>query len=390
MFRAPATAGELLQVFRQESSSTRAELVARTRLSRVALGQRLAALVEHGLVMPDGQERSTGGRPPVQFRFNPGAGLVLGVDVGITASRVALADLEGDVVADLAERMSVEDGPEAVLGWVGRQADALLARMGRARSALWGAGVGVPGPVEFEQGRVVSPPFMRGWDRYPIRQWFVERFGCPAVVDKDANIMALGEHQRSWRHLRDILFVKAGTGIGCGIIAGGQIYRGARGAAGDIGHIQVRGEDGPLCRCGNLGCVEAMAGGWALIRDLRAEGVDVETASDVARLARAADPRAVAAVRMAGRVLGEALADAVNLLNPSLIVLGGAIGQGHGELLAGLREVIYHRSLALATTDLQIVPSSLGERAGVVGAARLVAAQVLTPAAIDNRLARAS
>jgi predicted NBD/HSP70 family sugar kinase len=387
---APATAGELLQAIRAADGATRAVLAARTGLPRAALNQRLALLSRHGLVVADGHERSTGGRPPAHFSFNVRAGAVLGIDIGITAARVGVADLAGSILGDRAAALPVQEGPDVVLGWVVRQAEELLQELGIAESELWGVGAGVPGPVEFEQGRVVNPPMMPGWQQHPIRDWLSQRFGCPAVVDKDANIMALGEYRSSWSHLRHILFVKAGTGIGCGIIADGRVHRGANGAAGDIGHIQVNGYGDPPCTCGNTGCVEATAGGWALVRDLQAQGLRVRTAADVAKLASRGERRALHALRQAGRVLGEALSDAVNFFNPAVVALGGSLVQDQGELLAGTREVVYQRSLTLATRDLQVVTSSLGFRAGIVGAARLITERILTPHAVDKMLSSAA
>ncbi len=389
-FASVATAGLLLKVLREEGLGTRASLSEHTGLSRAAMNQRLALLLAHDLVGTDGQGRSTGGRPPVQFHFNSLAGLVLGIDIGISATRIGIADLSGQILADVSGDLSIEDGPESVLAWVATRADGLLAKVGAAPNRLWGVGVGVPGPVEFDAGRVVDPPFMPGWDRFPIRKWFTDRYECPAVVDKDANIMALGEYRTAWTHLRHVLFVKVGTGVGCGIVVDGRAYRGASGAAGDIGHIQLQGYGDPICRCGNRGCVEAIAGGWALVRDLQATGASVRTARDVARMAHDRNPDALAAIRRAAHVLSEALADAVNLFNPSVVILGGSIGLAHGEFLAGVREVIYQRSLPLATQGLQIVPSSLGDRVGVIGAAHLVADLVLEPVAVDQRLARAA
>lgn len=381
-----ASAGTLLRVIREDTPGTRTALSDRTGLSRTALNQRLDVLLAHGLVVADGREASGGGRPPTQFCFNARAGLVLGVDIGITATRVGVADLSGQVLAEASDDLSVEDGPGPMLAWVTKQADALLDELGTTPACLWGAGVGVPGPVEFGAGQVVNPPFMPGWDRFPIRDWFADHYHCPAVVDKDANIMALGEYRSAWRHLPHVLFVKAGTGVGCGVIADGRVHRGASGAAGDIGHIQLQGHGEPTCRCGNRGCVEAIAGGWALVRDLRTAGSTARTARDVARLAHDRDHDCLLAVRRAGRVVGEALADAVNFFNPSVVILGGSIGLAHGEFLAGVREVIYQRSLPLATQDLQIVPSSLGDQAGIIGAAHLVTDLILEPQAVDARL----
>jgi len=381
------TAGALLAILRDERIATRATLGEKAELSRLALNQRLALLLDADLVCAAGQEPSTGGRPPIQFQFNPLAGFLIGADLGISVARIAITDLVGRVLAYAEERRLIEDGPEVTLPWVARQAESLLSGLDKKLDNVWGVGVGVPGPVEFEAGRVVSAPFMSGWDHYPIRLWFEDRFGCPAVIDKDANIMALGEHRSHWRRFDHILYVKAGTGVGCGVIAMGDLHRGANGSAGDIGHIQHRGDGEPLCRCGKTGCVEAVAGGWALVRDLRAQGIQVSTAEDVVRLAGGHDRVALQAIRRAGRVLGEVLADVVNFFNPSVVIVGGTIGQAEGELLAGIRETVYQRSLTLATKNLLVVPSALGLRAGVIGAAQLVSEAILAPGAIDQRLA---
>jgi predicted NBD/HSP70 family sugar kinase len=227
---------------------------------------------------------------------------------------------------------------------------------------------------------------MPGWDGFPIRDWLASRYEVPVLVDNDVNIMALGEHWTHWREEPHLLFVKVGTGIGSGIVAGRQIHRGAEGAAGDIGHIVLPGHDDVVCRCGNTGCLEAVAGGRALALRLATEGFDASDSRDVVRLVRQGNPTAIRLVREAGRDLGEVLAACVNFFNPHVIVLGGDIGQIHEQLLAGLREVIFQRSLPLATRDLRIVQSRLGDRAGVVGAAISVIEQVLAPETIDEAL----
>lgn len=386
LVRATVTAGEILGLVRATEGITRALLAEHTGLSRMALNQRLSLLSRSRLIVADGHDPSTGGRPSARFVFNSRAGLVVGLDIGITAARVGIADLSGEILAETSRPASLDDGPEPVLQALVSDAEILIDSLGASRSELWGVGAGVPGPVEFEQGRVVSAPFMPGWQEYPIRARLADRLGCPAVVDKDANIMALGEHRASWSQVRHLLFVKVGTGIGCGVIADGRVYRGANGAAGDVGHIQLRGYGDPPCRCGNIGCVEAIAGGWALVRDLRNQGVNVDSAVEVAELARGRHREVLQLVRRSGRVLGDALSDAVNFFNPEVVVIGGSLASAHGELLAGTREIVYQRSLALATRDLQIVTSSLGDRAGIVGAAHLVIEHILTPAAVDRWL----
>ena len=197
--------------------------------------------------------------------------------------------------------------------------------------------------------------------------------------------MALGEGWVMESTLADFLFVKVGTGIGSGLILGGSIHRGAQGAAGDIGHIPVADFD-TVCRCGNLGCVESVAGGAALALQLAAIGKDTKNSRDVMELVGRGDPDAGQAVREAGRLLGRVLAAAVNLLNPAMIMIGGDLSEAGDQLLAGVREVVYQRSTALATNGLVIASSTMGDRAGVVGAAAMVIEQVLDPASIDAAL----
>ena len=205
-----------------------------------------------------------------------------------------------------------------------------------------GIGIAVPGPVDFASATVVSPPIMTGWDGYPIRSWFTDRFACPVLVDNDANAMTLGEHATNFADRDSLVMVKVATGVGAGIIAHGLIYRGADGSAGDIGHIQISPPDNtpteesaPVCRCGNTGCIEAYGGGWALLRDLRAAGRDVSTISDIARLLEAGDPLAVSLVRRAGRFIGVALSDAGEPAQPVGRHRGWRTGRQRGHVDGG-------------------------------------------------------
>ncbi|MGH2556192.1 MAG: ROK family protein, partial [Actinomycetota bacterium] len=236
-------------------------------------------------------------------------------------------------------------------------------------------------------GRPVNPPIMPGWDGFPVPEWLGSRLGAPVLVDNDVNIMALGEHRVNWSDCEHLLFVKVGTGIGCGIIAEGGIHRGALGAAGDLGHVRVSGYDDAVCHCGNSGCVEAVASGGAMARQLGALGLKARTSRDVVSLAKGGNPEAVRRVREAGRLLGQVLASAVNFFNPAAIVIGGDVADADQLLLAGVREVVYQRSLPLATQHLKIVQSALGDRAGIRGAAAVVIEHVLSADAVNQTLA---
>jgi predicted NBD/HSP70 family sugar kinase len=380
------SAGSLLDLIRTGRATTRAELVVATGLARSTIAQRIDLLMERDLIRDVGEAPSTGGRPPSVLGFNTDAGVVLVADLGATHSRAAATDLGGNVLSETTRDMDISDGPEAVLGWTETVFSALLAEAGKRTSDVRGMGIGVPGPVEFSAGRTVHPPIMPGWDGYPIGDHFLEDYGVVTLVDNDVNIMAQGEHWVREPRVDDLFFLKIGTGIGSGLILGGHIHRGSIGAAGDIGHVQIGPAD-VLCRCGNHGCLEATAGGGALAAALAELGADTRNSRDVVTLVRAGDPNAVRLVREAGRRIGEVLAGIVNLLNPAVIVLGGDVAEAGDELMAGVREVVYGRSTALATNHLRIERSTLGDRAGVIGAAAMVIEVILSPIAIDQLLA---
>ena len=381
------SSGDVMQLIRGGQASTRGELVDATGLARSTVAQLLQPLIANHLVVEEGGRKSTGGRPATSLRFNERAGVILAADLGHSHARLAVADLLGEIIAEEPSDTPIEDGPKAVLGWVDAGFGRLLSQAKQPPSAVLGIGMGIPGPVEQELGRV-SPPAIPGWDGYPIPPRFAKLYPQASVyVDNDANVMALGEHH--WVHpdCPNLMFVKVGTGIGAGLIIQGRIYRGAQGAAGDLGHTHVSEHDGTICTCGNIGCVETYASGHALARRLSEAGLPTAGSREVVGLVRAGNRDAIRLVREAGRLLGEVLAGAVNLLNPSTIVIGGDLAGAHEQLLAGVREIIYQRSLPLATRHLVIAHSELGERAGVLGAARMALDAILAPAAIDAMLA---
>ncbi len=382
------TAGSLLDVIRARETTTRAELGNLTGLARSTIAARVEQLLADNLVVEMGEARSTGGRPPSLLAFNKDAGVVLVADLGATHSRLAVCDLAANPLASVPADRDISDGPEAILSWAEDTFAELLAGVGKTEADVRGVGIGVPGPVHFASGRAVHPPIMPGWDGYAIRDRMTDRYGAPALVDNDVNIMALGERAALPAPVDDFIFVKVGTGIGSGLILGGRIHRGADGTAGDLGHIEA-GESTVRCRCGNIGCLEASAGGAALARQLADAGHATANSRDVVRLVRSGDHDAIRAVREAGRLIGHVLASVVNLLNPSMIVVGGDVATSGEQLLAGIREVVYRRSTALSTSGLQIEASVLGDRAGVVGAARMIIDHLLAPSAVDAALTHA-
>jgi glucokinase-like ROK family protein len=383
----------VLDEVRLGRSRSRPELVVRTGLGRAIVAQRVGELLDRGLVTEGEVGPSTGGRPPRQLTFRADAGHVLVADLGATSIDVALTSLDGRILGHHDEPAEIEAGPGRCLDRIDALFESLLSTAEAIPGRLWGVGIGVPGPVEFGSGRPISPPIMPGWDGYPIRERFAARYDAPVWVDNDVNLLALGE----WRSgiaagHDDVVVVKVGTGIGAGIISDGHLHRGAQGSAGDVGHIQVVDDPLVICRCGNLGCLEAMAGGAALGRagataaaDGRSARLRVAldqhgtvTAQDVARAASYGDPVAVALLQSAGRRIGSMLASVVNFFNPSLVVIGGGVANSPDLFLASIRETVYRRSLPLATRDLLIQRSSLGGLAGVIGASSMVVDQLFS------------
>lgn len=389
----PANAHQarLLRLLRDHGPNSRAQLGDQVDLSRSKLAVEVDRLLETGLVVADGLAASRGGRRSHNVRLAP-ALRFLGIDIGATSVDVAVTNAELEVLGHLTQPMDVREGPVAVF----EQALALAGKLKASGVAegFDGAGIGVPGPVRFPEGVPVAPPIMPGWDGFPVREALSQELGCPVMVDNDVNLMAVGEqHAGVARTVQDFLFVKIGTGIGCGIVVGGEVYRGTTGSAGDIGHIQVE-PDGRPCACGNRGCLEAYFGGASLARDAEAaarEGTSPELAArlatagslgapEVAAAAAAGDPVALDLIRTGGSRTGQVIAGLVSFFNPGLVVIGGGVtGLGH-TLLAAIRTQVYRQSLPLATNNLPIVLGELGQAAGVTGAARLISDHLFSPA----------
>jgi predicted NBD/HSP70 family sugar kinase len=371
------SAGALLRHVRTGRARSRADLVALTGASRNTVSARVDQLIAAKLLEEGGRGWSTGGRPPTLLQFNSRAGCVLAVDLGVTSVDVAVTDLSTQILATAGHAIDIAEGPGPVLTEVDRLAQQVLAEAGLTPADVCAVGVGVPGPVEFSTGRPSHPPIMPGWHDYPVPSAF-GRYECPIYVDNDVNVMALGEMGVAGS-VQDVLVVKVGTGIGCGVIVDGRVYRGAQGSAGDIGHIYVAQPQGRtvVCRCGQENCLEAIAGGGALLRDAAAAGLPVSTVREVIHLAAQGDGVALELVRDAGRTIGTVLAALVNFFNPHRIVMTGGVAQAGVPLLAGIREAVYQRSMPLAARTLEITVSDAPERSGRIGAALMAIEEFL-------------
>jgi predicted NBD/HSP70 family sugar kinase len=315
--------------------------------------------------------------------FNLDGGVVLSAAIGRSRTRLAVCNLAGDILAATDIDQEPGLGPDDLMPDIVKRLDALVAS-GHHDAKIYGVGVSLPGTVDRERGSSLDSPIMSGWDGVPLPPYFAELTDAPVILDNDANVITLAERRGDRQAFDDLLVIKASTGLGAGIIAGGSLQRGAVQAAGEFGHNKTPAAAGVPCRCGDTGCLEAIAGGWALVRALQADGRAVGHLRDVVELANSGDPDARRMIRDSGRHVGEVVAGAVNLLNPAVLVVAGDMAGAYDIFVAGLRETLYGNATALATRTLQVVPSTYGDRSGVIGSATMVLDHVLNPAAIDR------
>lgn len=305
------SAGELLQLIRGGRANTRADLQRATGLSCSTIGQRLDLLNRAGWLRHS-TGTSTGGRPSHQIVFDPTHASVIAVDLETRHARAAVLDLAGTILAEHTGPLDITDGPDEVLDQLSSWFPDLIAAAGTEATHICGIGLSVPGPVDWETGRVVEPPIMPGWDQYPIRERLQKAYAqhvglsaedgpVPVFVDNDANLMALAEHQANHQDCSAFVLIKASTGIGAGVVIGNQVFRGVDGGAGDIGHIRLHDRPDALCMCGSYGCLAAVASGRALARDLTELGLHPTSGSDVRRLLAEGQPDAIRLARDAGR-----------------------------------------------------------------------------------------
>lgn len=383
----PATAGDLLELVRTGRASTRSQLRALTGLSRTAITTRVSALTSCGLLLLGEELASTGGRPPGALVFNSDAGVVLAVAIGRSRSQLAVLDLEGRELAASSRDHEVGVGPDQLLPEI---VDRLRTLLEGVRPEVLGIGLSLPGTMDTARGLSIDSPVMSGWDGVALAPYFTELARAPLFVANDADALARSELLGGAGSLGDVLVVKASTGLGLGIVAGGRVLAGHLGAAGEIGHTKVDAADGLSCRCGASGCLETIAAGWALVARLEESGGSVGHIRDLVELALQGDSATRGLLRESGRELGEVLAVAINLLNPAAVVVGGDMAAAFDQYVAGVRESVYRRAAPLATRDLRFLPATHGARAGVVGCGALALERVLSPAAVDARLAAAS
>ncbi|WP_205904906.1 ROK family transcriptional regulator [Deinococcus sp. S9] len=387
---------EMLEQLLWMDSPSRHELAARTGHSKSKIANLVTRLLDAGWLEEGAVRESSGGRRPVGLRLRPQLGALVGIDLGATSVDVVLCSVDLAVLGRRTAATDVSRGPGPVLAQIEALLDDLLTCHSVPTDQMFGLGMGVPGPVEFHTGLLINPPLMPRWEGFNLREHFSALFEAPLAVDNDVNLMALGElHHVRQQGLsaapENFLVVKLGTGIGCGIIAHGDVFRGADGAAGDIGHICVDSA-GPRCHCGNLGCLEALAGAPHIAREAARAAADGSSpiladlahqhgelgTREVAQAARLGDPVANHIVQTAGSRVGQVLAGLVNFFNPSQILLGGGLTHLGPLMLASVRQSVYARSLPLSTRKLRIDYTHLQDASGLRGAAVLALRHALT------------
>jgi len=378
---------EVMRALRRQGRISRSEVSSITGWSKAKASQEIRGLVDKGLLVEMGEGVSQGGRKPQLLRINNQLGYIAGIDIGATSLEVALADVTGLIVQRRSETTDVHLIPEFVLGRCRELLHEAIRAQGGVLDQILGIGVGVPGPVDFARGVLVAPPLMPEWENFRIRDFFKQTFSSAfVVVDNDVNIMALGEQRAGdGAGIDHFISIKIGTGIGAGIISNGRIHRGSDGCAGDIGHICVD-KEGPLCACGNKGCLEAMTAGPAIaskameasrngaspvLSQMRESNGGILRPEDVNAACREGDQAALDIIRASGQMVGDVLASLVNFFNPSHIFIGGGIANFGNHLLVAIRRAVLQRSLPLATTHLSIKFSRMGSDAGVTGAIAL-------------------
>lgn len=359
---------------------SRADLADKMGLTRAAVSLIINDLLETGVIQEAEIRSAPSGRPPVTLEINPKLGLVGAIDMGASHMSLAVADFTARILQEFEVPLDIKRGPKDCLAEANQQLLQLLESQGLSISNISAVGVGVPGPVITEAGMVVAPPIMPGWDRYPIRATLEKKWNCPVTLNNDAELGALGEWAYgAGRGEKNIAYIKVGSGIGAGLILNQQIYGGTRGAAGEIGHLTID-ENGPLCNCGNHGCLEAFASGHAIAQQghllvqsgkrtlLSDLGTEKITAHEVAEAARRGDLHAQEILRRSGTFIGIAIAGLINLFNPSIVIIGGGVAQVGDLLTAPIRQAVRERAMRASEQSVRITTAMLGRRSLLMGA----------------------
>ncbi|OBC02793.1 sugar kinase [Mycobacterium sp. 852013-50091_SCH5140682] len=384
-----ARAGEILELVRSGEAGTVTQLAKSLGVARSTINERIDLLQRIGLLSTAGEATFGRGRPANILAFNAKAGVTLAALVGMSGTLLAITDLEAEVLWRTQVQFDISRGPEAFVELACTEFLAALTDLDLPPSDVYGVGIGVPGDVEISTAPPVSSDLpSKRWTNFPLAERVSQRLNAPTFVDRDVNLMALGEHRTGWRDADVLVSLKVGTVVACGLVIGDSVVRGSSLMVGEIGHTKLAGVD-RACLCGSRGCLNTVAGGPAVAEEIAAQGYEAHTARDVAELANAGVVPAGVAVREAGRRVGEVMATVVNLLNPDVITVWGYLVDAGDQFLVGMQESIYKFALPTSARAVTIARARLGDDAGLRGAALTVIEHTLSADAVDSLVATA-
>ena len=365
----------MLALLQDHGALTRSELVRRSGISRATISSVVGALIEEGFVREIepaiGDRHGRVGRPSALVTLDPASGAAIGIDVDHDCLRVVVADLSHTVLAEADRPLELDHDAETAMALAADLAHLVVAEAGLQPEQIVGVGMALAGPLERATGRPNPSSISPSWVGIDAAQAMQRHIGYPVYIDNDANLGALAESMwGAGRGVNEAAYVKVDTGVGAALILGGQIYRGAVGTAGEMGHSTIA-EDGPVCRCGNRGCLERFVGAPALLESLRGSHGDLSI-DDMLHLARDGDAGCRRVIHDAGRLIGDQIANVCNLLNPERVIIGGALSVAGDVLLDPIRASLERCALPMAAATAEVVAAELGNRATVLGALSLV------------------
>ena len=396
---------ELLRAVHTSGVLSKGDLTAQTGYSHFLVSKLTDSLVRGGFLTESGTAASTGGRPPALLEVNPALGKLVGLHIGVVNCRIAVTDLNGTLLHYRKIPSRALEGPEVSLPYLVEQVEKCLSAGRVPRRALRGIGIGISGILDRSTGTTLLWPRSPRWQNVPVRRHFEEAFGVEISVDDTPRTLAMAE--RRWGSARgaaSFVYVMVGAGVGAALHLNREWYSGAGGFAGEFGHVTVA-ENGPLCACGNRGCLEALVSANAIIR--RAQGAVRQAAAIplwslcngdpgrvsvelIAQAAHGGDRFCAEELQRAGRYLGIGLAGLINLLNPALVILGGGVSLAAGDaFVQAVQSVIAQRALSQPAAQAEVRLSQLDETAWARGAALQVAGRALEKAFADASLAKA-
>jgi predicted NBD/HSP70 family sugar kinase len=362
----------------REGPARRVDLIRATALSRATVSKLIGELQAQRLVVEQGPALTAGGRsgrPPGLLTVNPEIGAFGGVDFGHSSVRVAIADVTGVLVAEDRLDLDVDNAAELAITAAVERLPALVSQAGLARKRLLGVGAAISAPVRRDGASVVTAGILPGWSAVSPQRELTRRLGVPVHVGNDANLGALAEVRiGAARGASDVVYLMLSSGVGGGLVLGGSLFTGHTGMTGELGHVQVD-PDGALCRCGNRGCLETVAGAEALLARLRpALGKGAGLAEAVQR-AHAGDEVCRRVFREAGVAAGRVAGGVCNVVNPELVIVGGDLIVAGELLVDAVREGLEQTSIPAVRADVAVVAATLGDRAELLGAIGLAMEQ---------------